>query len=65
MCGMRSNKREKDVMFDVKRRVVLLKTTYRFVENNVSFVSQCRNGSSGGEKVREEVQYKRTKKGRV
>ena len=37
MCGMRSNKREKDVMFDVKRRVVLLKTTYRFVENNVSF----------------------------
>ncbi len=52
-------------MFDVKRRVVLLKTTCRFIENNVSFVGQCRDGSSGGEKVREEVQYKRTKKGRV
>ena len=52
-------------MFDVKQRVVLLKTTYRFVENNVSFVGQCRNGRSDGEKVREEVQYKRTKKGRV
>ena len=37
MCGMRSNKREKDVMFDVKRRVVWWKTTCRFVENNVSF----------------------------
>ena len=65
MCGMRSNKREKDVMFDEKQRIVLLKTTCRFVENNVSFVGLCLNGSSGGEKVRDEVQYKRTKKGRV
>ena len=65
MRDMGSNKREKDVMFDEKRRVVLLKITCRFVENNVSFVGLCRNGSSGGEKVREEVQYKRTKKGRV
>ena len=37
MRDMGSNKREKDVMFDEKRRVVLLKTTYRFIENNVSF----------------------------
>ena len=37
MCGMRSNKREKDVMFDEKRRDVWCKTTCRFVENNVSF----------------------------
>ena len=33
MCGMRSNKREKDVMFDEKRRVVLLKTTCRLLVN--------------------------------
>ena len=44
MRDMDSNKREKDVMFDEKQRVVLLKTTYRFVENNVSFVGLCRNG---------------------
>ena len=37
MCGMRSNKREKDVMFDEKRRDVWCKTTCRFIENNVSF----------------------------
>ena len=33
MCSMRSNKREKDVMFDEKRRVVLLKTTCRLLVN--------------------------------
>ena len=37
MRDMDSNKREKDVMFDEKRRVVLMKTTCRFNENNVSF----------------------------
>ena len=41
--------------FDEKQRVVLLKTTCRFVENNVSFVGQCRNGRNDGKKVRREV----------
>ena len=33
----------------------MLKTTCRFVENNVSFVGQCRNGRNDGKKVRREV----------
>ena len=37
MRDLGSNKREKDVRFEEKRRVVLMKTTCRFVENNVSF----------------------------
>ena len=52
-----------DVSFDEKQRVVLLKTTCRFIENNVSFVGQCRNGRNDGEKVRREVR-KRGEKGR-
>lgn len=39
---MGSNKRGKDVMFEEKQRVILWKTTCRFVENNVSFYrKQC------------------------
>ena len=37
MRDLGSNKREKDVRFEEKRRVVLMKTTCRFNENNVSF----------------------------
>ena len=42
MRDMGSNKREKDVRFEEKRRVVLMKTTYRFIENNVSFYRKQR-----------------------
>ena len=52
-----------NVSFYEKQRVVLLKTTCRFIENNVSFVGQCRNGRNDGEKVRREVR-KRGEKGR-
>ena len=49
MCGMRSNKREKDVMFDVKRRVVLLKTTCRLLVNvgtEEAMVRKCEKKSN-------------------
>ena len=52
-----------NVSFYEKRRVILLKTTCRFVENNVSFVGLGRNGRNDGEKVRREVR-KRGEKGR-
>ena len=52
-----------DVSFDEKQRVVLLKTTYRYIENNVSFVGLCLNGRNDEEKVRREVR-KREEKGR-
>ena len=42
MRDMGSNKREKDVMFDEKQRVVLWKTTCHFVENDVSFCGKQR-----------------------
>ncbi len=45
---MGSNKREKDVMFEEKRRVILWKITCRFVENNVSFVGLGQNGRNDG-----------------
>ena len=62
---MDSNKREKDVMFDEKRRVVLMKTTCRFNENNVSFVGLCQNGRNDGKKVRREVRKREEKWRRV
>ena len=65
MRDMGSNKREKDVMFDEKRRVVLLKTTYRFIENNVSFVGLCQNRRNDEEKVRREVRKREEKWRRV
>ena len=61
MRDLGSNKREKDVRFEEKRRVVLMKTTCRFVENNVSFVGQCRNGRNDEEKVRREVRKREEK----
>ena len=65
MRDMGSNKREKDVMFDEKRRVVLLKTTCRFIENNVSFVGLCQNRRNDEEKVRREVRKREEKWRRV
>ena len=53
------------MMFDEKQRVVLLKITYRFIENNVSFVGLCRNGRNDGKKVRREVRKRKEKWGRV
>ena len=61
MRDLGSNKREKDVRFEEKRRVVLLKTTYRFIENNVSFVGLCLNGRNDGKKVRREVRKREEK----
>jgi len=61
MRDLGSNKREKDVRFEEKRRVVLLKTTYRFIENNVSFVGLCLNGRNDEEKVRREVRKREEK----
>ena len=52
-----------NVSFDEKQRVVLLKTTCRFVENNVSFVGQCRNGSSSGEKCEKKSNTRGRRKG--
>ena len=46
---MRSNKREKDVMFDEKQRVVLLKTTYRLLVNvgmEEAMVRKCEKKSN-------------------
>ena len=65
MRDLGSNKREKDVMFEEKQRVILWKTTCRFVENNVSFVGLGRNGRNDGEKVRREVRKREEKWGRV
>ena len=48
-------------MFDEKQRVVWWKTTYRFIENNVSFVGLCRNGRNDEEKVRREVRKREEK----
>ncbi len=48
-----------NVMFDEKQRVVLLKTTCRFIENNVSFVGLCQNGRNDGKKVRREEKGRR------
>ena len=61
-----------NVSFYEKRRVILLKTTCRFVENdvsfvenNVSFVGLGRNGRNEGKKVRREVRKREEKWGRV
>ncbi len=63
MRDMDSNKREKDVMFDEKRRVVLLKTTCRFIGNNVSFVGLYQNGRNDGKKGRRVVRKREEKCG--